>query len=228
MTVTAAPHTDPHMIDFVAQALSNPIIPAVGLAVAATVGALWLAAAWWAYRDAARRTGTPFAGLLAAAWIVVSSPFLLPLALAVYGLARPQQTAAEKRSTRLVVELVDQLEADGERCPSCRLDVDPTWLRCPSCATWLAQPCASCGGWSDRNLEICPLCGSEDRAAPAVDPLEPASVEPLQPVPVMDAPRKRRGRGSRRAAQEAQQDLRLPRRLSAMADAPSAVTARAR
>src|SRR5438093_5541204 len=133
------------MTDLVAQVLSNPVIPAIGLSVAATIAALWLAAAWWAYRDATRRAGSPFVGLLAAAWIVVSSPFLLPLALAVYGLARPQQTAAEWRSRRLAAELVDQLEAaEGTRCPTCRLAADPTWLRCPSCSTWLAQPCARC------------------------------------------------------------------------------------
>ncbi len=46
------------MTDLLAQALSSPIIPAIGLAVGATIVALWLAAAWWAYRDAARRAGS--------------------------------------------------------------------------------------------------------------------------------------------------------------------------
>ena len=207
------------MTDVLAQALSHPIIPVIGRAIATAVVALWLAAAWWAYRDAQRRAGMPFAGLLAAAWIIVSSPFLLPLALAVYGMARPQSTAAEHRSRRLVAELVDQLEAGGERCPGCQLEVDPTWLRCPSCATWLAQPCAECGGWSDRDLEICPLCGSEDRAAPLV--------EPLQPMPVMDVPRKKRGRISQRNPQATQHSPRQPRRAAAIANARPAVTARA-
>jgi hypothetical protein len=210
------------MADLVAQTLSNPIIPAIGLAVAATVGALWLAAAWWAYRDAARRAGSPFAGLLAAAWIVLSSPFLLPLALAVYGFARPQRTAAEHRSRRLVAELVDQLDAaDGERCPTCRLSLDPTWLRCPSCATWLAQPCAHCGGWSDRTLDICPWCGSEERDEP--------SVEQVEPVGAMGLPRKRRGRGSRRSVPAAAaRDQRKPRRVPVMGDVRPATSARTR
>ena len=205
------------MTDLLAEALSSPIIPTIGLAVGATVVALWLAAAWWAYRDAARRAGSPYVGLLASAWIVLSSPFLLPLSLAVYGMARPQHTAAEHRSRRLVAQLVDQLEAaDGERCPSCRSIIDPTWLRCPSCATWLAQPCSHCGAWSEHGLEICPWCGREGRDAPAV--------EQLQPVAVMAAPRKRRGRPSRRQASSSEpRDLRKPRRNAAMTDTRAAM-----
>jgi len=205
------------MTDLLAETLSSPIIPAIGLAVGATVLALWLAAAWWAYRDAARRAGSPYVGLLASAWIVLSSPFLLPLSLAVYAMARPQHTAAEHRSRRLVAQLVDQLEADdAERCPSCRLIVDPSWLRCPSCATWLAQPCSHCGGWSERGLEICPWCGSEGREAP--------SVVPLQPVGVVAQPRKRRARQSRRQAPAAEpRDIRQPRRVAALADPRAAL-----
>ena len=105
MAVRGAPHTDPTMSDVIAKALDNPIIPAIGLALAATAGALWVAAAWWAYRDATHRAGSSFVGLLAAGWIVASSPLLLPLSLAVYTLARPQHTAAENRSRRLVAEL---------------------------------------------------------------------------------------------------------------------------
>src|SRR5689334_14163385 len=102
------------MTDLLAQTLDNPIIPTIALGLAATVGALWLAAAWWAYRDASRRAGSSFAGLLAAAWVVLSSPFLLPLSLGVYTLARPQHSAAEKRSRRLIRELVDQLDGSAQ------------------------------------------------------------------------------------------------------------------
>ena len=125
------------MTDLVAKTLSNPLIPAAGLAIAATIGALWLAAAWWAYRDATRRAGSPFVGLLAAAWIVLSSPFLLPLALAVYSFARPQHTAAEHRSRRLITELVDQLDGSAApRCPTCGYKLVTHCIRC----TWLVCP----------------------------------------------------------------------------------------
>lgn len=164
------------MIDIVAKALDNPIFPAIGLGVASTVGALWVAAAWWAYRDASWRTGSSVLGMVAAGWIVLSTPLLLPLSLGVYTLARPQHTAAQGRSRRLVEELVAQLDAtDPGSCPGCRASIDAAWLRCPRCSTWLAQPCAHCGGWSDRDLSICPWCGSEERGAPAVEERRPAA-----------------------------------------------------
>ena len=222
MAVRAAAQTDQTMTDLVAKTLSNPLIPAAGLAIAATIGALWLAAAWWAYRDATRRAGSPFVGLLAAAWIVLSSPFLLPLALAVYGFARPQHTAAEHRSRRLIAELVDQLDASAApRCPTCGLDIDATWLRCPTCATWLAQPCAHCGGWSERDLESCPWCGSEERDAPVVE------MQATEPVTVA---RKRRGRPTRRkTAGAGARDPREPRRpIPVMVEGRAPVSARAR
>jgi RNA polymerase subunit RPABC4/transcription elongation factor Spt4 len=181
------------MTEILKQALDNPIFPAIGLALAATAGALWVAAAWWAYRDASWRTGSSILGLGAAAWIVVSSPLLLPLSLGVYVLARPQQTAAQGRSRRLVEELVAQLDtADAGSCPGCDAAIDPDWLRCPACSTWLAQPCAHCGGWSARDLAVCPWCGSEERGIPAV--------EERQPVAASAVPRKTRRRQTRRQA----------------------------
>lgn len=200
------------MSDVVTRALSDPIFPTIGLALAATVAALWLAAAWWAYRDATRRAGSPFVGLLAAAWIVVSSPFLLPFALAVYTFARPQHTAAEGRSRRLVEELAAQLEeAETVRCSYCQREVDGTWLRCPTCATWLAQPCSKCGGWSEPGLEICPWCGSEDRLEPAVEQLHPLP-EAVATPGTRTTPTKRRGRARESGPRDIDVDLGKPRR----------------
>jgi len=183
-------HTDPTMTDILNQVLDNPIFPAIGLAVAATVGALWVAAAWWAYRDASWRTGSSILGMAAAGWIVLSSPLLVPLSLGVYVLARPQHTAAQGRSRRLVQELVAQLDADPGTCPGCDARIDPDWLRCPACSTWLAQPCGHCGGWSARDLAVCPWCGSEERDAPAVEERKAAAA--------MGASRKSRRRQTRR------------------------------
>jgi hypothetical protein len=163
------------MIDAIDQAfsdvLADPAVSAIGGAIAVAGVALWVAAAWWAYCDATRRTGSVFAPLVAAGWIVVSTPLLMPLSLAVYALARPQQTAAQKRARRMAASLLDELgsPAEAQACPGCAAEVEPTWLRCPACTIWLAAPCVSCGGWSNRDLEACPWCGSEERAAPAVE-----------------------------------------------------------
>jgi hypothetical protein len=202
------------MTDIVGNVLSNPIFPAIGLALAGTGTALWIAGSWWAYHDASWRTGSTFLGLVAAGWIAVSSPLLLPLSLGVYALVRPQQTAAEGRSRRLAAALVDQLDAEAiSSCPMCTATVDRDWLRCPECATWISAPCSSCGGWSDRNLEICPWCGNEERDAPAV--------EDLRPVAAAGVVRKQRRKQQRRQPVGVLAfDSRQPRgRLEALLDA---------
>jgi hypothetical protein len=157
------------MPDLIAQTLSNPAVGAFGTAVAVAVVALWLAGAWWAYADAARRAESSLAGFVAAGWIILSTPLLLPLSLAVYGFSRPQVAAADRRTRALAYELA--AAPDRATCATCAEFVDDSWLRCPTCTSWLAAPCSGCGGWSDASLELCPWCGSEERADPYVESL---------------------------------------------------------
>jgi hypothetical protein len=162
--------------DAFADFLSDPMVTAIGGAIGAALVALWIAAAWWAYTDAGRRTESTVAALVAAGWIIVSTPFLVPFSVAVYSLARPQQTAADSRARHLAGALVDEMEASvAGACRACGVEVEPGWLRCPRCTTWLALPCSGCGTWSEPALDACPFCGSEDRDDPAVVPLEPAA-----------------------------------------------------
>jgi hypothetical protein len=157
----------------IADFLASPTVSAVGLALGVALVALWLAAAWWAYTDAARRTESTLAALVVAGWIVVSTPLLMPFALGIYSLLRPQVTAAEGRTRNLAAELVDEMgDSAAGSCPVCRLPMDPGWLRCPRCTTWLAVPCAGCGSWSEPAMAVCPFCGSEERAEPTVEALD--------------------------------------------------------
>ena len=155
------------MTDLVAQTLSNPAIGAFGTAVAMAGVALWLAGAWWAYADAARRAESSLVGFVAAGWIILSTPLLLPLSLAVYAFARPQVTAADRRTLALAHELATAPESPT--CAACAQPVDDSWLRCPTCSSWLAAPCSHCGRWSDASLQLCPWCGGEEREAPSVE-----------------------------------------------------------
>jgi hypothetical protein len=157
------------MSELIAQTLNDPALGAVGTAVVLAVIALWLAGAWWAYADAARRTESSLAGFVAAGWIILSTPLLLPLSLAAYAFARPQVAAADRRTRQLALELA--MTPALPACPACAEAIEPTWLRCPSCSTWLAAPCAHCGAWSEAGLEICPMCGSETREQPFVQGL---------------------------------------------------------
>jgi hypothetical protein len=154
------------MSDLIAQTLANPAIGAFGTAVVLAVIALWLAGAWWAYADASRRAESSLAGFVAAGWIILSTPLLLPLSLAVYAFSRPQVTAADRRTRALAYELA--MAPERPACATCAAPVEDAWLRCPSCTSWLAAPCSDCGGWSDASLQLCPWCGGEERDAPYV------------------------------------------------------------
>jgi hypothetical protein len=162
------------MPDLIAQVLADPAVGALGTAVAMAAVALWLAGAWWAYADASRRAASSLAGFVAAGWIILSTPLMLPLSLAVYAFARPQVTAADRRTRALAKELA--MTPERPVCATCAEPVDATWLRCPSCTSWLAAPCSDCGGWSDASLSLCPWCGGEERDEPVVEsPTEVAS-----------------------------------------------------
>ncbi len=165
--------------------LANPIVGSVGAAIAIAGVALWLAAAWWAWQDATRRTESTLVAFMAAAWIIISTPLLLPFSLAVYAVARPAVTAAEHRAEALVAALRADDAADSS-CPACASRIDQGWVRCPQCTTWLAAPCTSCGEWSPAGLELCPFCGREGHAGPAVEDVaavgRPVGTERSRPV----------------------------------------------
>ena len=169
------------MSDFIAQVLADPAVTAFATAVGAAAIALWMAAAWWAYADATRRTESTLAGYIAAGWVILSTPLMLPLSLAVYVFTRPQVAVGDRRVRSLIAEL--GATADDQRCPTCGSDIEVAWLRCPTCATWLASPCAACSRWSDVSLELCPWCGDEGREQPLVPQLNPGLV-PTNLVPV--------------------------------------------
>lgn len=188
--------------DIFAEVLSNPLVSTGITLLGIVLLALWLAAAWWAYQDAARRSESTLVAFIAAGWIIISSPLMLPVALAIYSFARPQVTAADRRARYLAREL--GAVVDGPGCPNCQIAIESSWLRCPTCSVWLAAPCRSCGVWSASDLDACPYCGSEENAAPAFEP-DGAPALPVAPgVPVyagfpigtglpstVDAPRRR-------------------------------------
>ena len=184
---------------------TNQTAGAVLIAIAGAVLGLWIAAAWWAYADLSRRVRAEPLRLLAPAWILVSSPLLLPLSLAAYLLVRPQETVAERRSREILGALAPTL--DPATCPGCEDRVEEGWRRCPSCATWLGAPCSRCGRWSAIELQLCPYCAIDWAIPDAEAPVAPGlvTVATEAPVPTVDLRRARRGRArdDRRAGRAA-------------------------
>ncbi|HET9435869.1 MAG TPA: hypothetical protein VFO50_03365, partial [Candidatus Limnocylindrales bacterium] len=65
---------------------------------------LWLAAAYWAFRDMQLRTENPIVPYLASAFIVVFTPVLFPLAVFAYRIVRPQERIGEIYERNLAEE----------------------------------------------------------------------------------------------------------------------------
>ena len=194
------------MQDVVGQLLGSPAVTTAVSLLAVGGVALWLAAAWWTYQDMQRRTTSEVAALGAVAWILLSTPALLPLSLPIYLLARPQRTVAQGRSTELALALQAELSAELT-CPGCggRLG-DEDWRRCPTCSTWLATECDACGRWSSVRLDICPWCAVDRPALGPAGVLIGAPAPVLRPVPVEDVSPVRE-----RPVPERQREARRPR-----------------
>jgi RNA polymerase subunit RPABC4/transcription elongation factor Spt4 len=122
---------------------------------------LWIAAAYWAFRDMQGRTDNPLAPYLAAAFIIVFSPILFPLAVFTYRIVRPQERIGEVYERNLAEEaMLAEIEAIPH-CPSCERRVDPAWLICPTCRTRLNRVCPNCTRLVGLDWSLCAWCGRE-------------------------------------------------------------------
>src|SRR5262245_62219368 len=67
----------------------NPVVK-LGLQLAVIYWILlWLAASYWAFRDMQSRSDNPLAPYLAAAFVIILTPILFPLAVFTYRIVRP-------------------------------------------------------------------------------------------------------------------------------------------
>jgi len=133
----------------------------VGLgAVLVYVGALWLALAFYVWRDARRRSQSPtFVGL--AALLGFFPPFLGPL---IYFVLRPPRTLEEERARELEEQALLEPVYDSvvtRPCPTCGRDIEQDFIICPYCRTQFARRCENCDhnlrlGWS-----VCPYCAAD-------------------------------------------------------------------
>jgi RNA polymerase subunit RPABC4/transcription elongation factor Spt4 len=134
---------------------------------------LWLAAAYWAYRDMQLRTENPILPYLAASLIILFTPVFFPLAIFVYRIVRPQERIGEVYE-RTVAEEALQAEIDAVRsCPTCARRIDDEWVICPTCRTRLNRVCPNCSRLVGLGWSLCAWCGRdfERREAPAMQPL---------------------------------------------------------
>ena len=174
----------------------NPIVQFALQALVVYFVILWLAAAYWAFRDMQQRSENPILPYLAAALIVLFTPLLFVFGIIVYRIVRPHEKIGEVYERNLAEEaLLAEVEAI-KTCPQCRRRVNDEWIICPTCRTQLSRVCANCGRLVGLDWALCAWCGRDfERAdlaayAPIATPLPARVMRPRR----ASSPRPRRRR----------------------------------
>ncbi len=164
--------------------LSNPYVQLAGRAILLYLVLLWLASAYWAYRDLQSRTANPIAPYLAAVFIILFTPFLFVFGILLYRLIRPHETVEEANEGALAQEAMLR-EMQTQHCQTCGRRVEADWLICPYCRGRLRTLCPACNRIYELDWQVCAWCGIDPRALgmPVTMPTAvPAGPEPI-PVP---------------------------------------------
>jgi len=163
----------------------NPIIQLALRAAAIYIVVLWLASAYWAFRDLQHRTNNPVLPYVAATLIVLFTPIFFLLGVIIYKLVRPAERIGEVSERQLAEEALLAEVESIRSCPTCHRRVHEEWIICPICRTRLNRVCPNCGKLVGLDWSLCAWCGKdfERREAAAVGALPPA------PEPATIAPR---------------------------------------
>ena len=122
---------------------------------------LWLATAYWAFRDMQLRSENPVLPYLAAALIVLFTPVLFLFGVIVYRIVRPHEKIGEVYERNLAEEaLLAEVEA-VKTCPACHKRIHDEWIICPNCRTRLNRVCATCGRLVGLDWSLCAWCGRD-------------------------------------------------------------------
>jgi RNA polymerase subunit RPABC4/transcription elongation factor Spt4 len=162
------------IFDGIGSIFDSPVVQFSLRAIAIYFIVLWLAAAYWAFRDLQARTDNPIAPYLAAAFLIVATPLLFPFAIIVYRIVRPQERLGEVYERNLAEEaLLAEVEAI-HHCPGCNRRVNDEWIICPTCRTRLNRVCPNCSRLVGLDWTLCAWCGKDFERREI-----PAALEPL-------------------------------------------------
>jgi hypothetical protein len=118
----------------------------------------WIALAFWAYRDARRRSDSPWLAVFALAVNVL--PYL---GLLLYVVLRPPRTMDEERALLLEEQALTEGPAEviSRPCPTCGREIELDFVICPYCRTQFARRCRACQRWLRLGWRVCPYCAEE-------------------------------------------------------------------
>jgi RNA polymerase subunit RPABC4/transcription elongation factor Spt4 len=115
---------------------------------------LWLALAFWVFKDAKRRLSDPI--LIA---VSVATALVFPYVGAlVYAILRPPEYLDDVRERELEIRAMERRLGPDLRCPFCRHDVEASFLVCPNCANRLKTACRRCNSPLEPDWRVCPYC----------------------------------------------------------------------
>jgi RNA polymerase subunit RPABC4/transcription elongation factor Spt4 len=130
---------------------------------------LWLATAYWAFRDMQQRSDNAILPYLAAAGIILFTPLFFVFAYWIYKVVRPHEKIGEVWERNLAEEALLAEVESIHHCPGCERRIDDEWIICPSCRTRLKRVCPNCSRLVGMDWSLCAWCGKdfERREVPA-------------------------------------------------------------
>lgn len=131
---------------------------------------VWLAAAFWVFRDSHARTTNPVAPYVAAALVLAFSPLLFPFGLVLYRIVRPAERLTEREDRELTRAALVADAAEVASCPGCGRTTAADWLVCPTCGTRLSRRCPTCERGVALDWAICAWCAAELQPEPGIVP----------------------------------------------------------
>ena len=138
-----------------------PIIQFGLRAIAAYIVIIWIATAYWAFRDMQTRSDNPILPYVAASLIILFTPVLFVFAALIYRLIRPHEKIGEATERSLAEEaLLNEVDA-VPHCPICARRVGEQWLICPTCRTRLNRVCPNCNRLVGLDWSLCAWCGRD-------------------------------------------------------------------
>jgi RNA polymerase subunit RPABC4/transcription elongation factor Spt4 len=175
--------------DALAGFFSSAIVQLALQAIAIYLIILWLAGAYWAFRDMQQRNENPILPYVAASFIILFTPIFFPLAIFVYKIIRPHEKIGETYERNLAEEaLLAEVEAI-KSCPTCARRVNEEWIICPTCRTRLNRVCPNCSRLVGLDWSLCAWCGKDfERPAGALASSSGGRPAPITPLPAADDP----------------------------------------
>jgi RNA polymerase subunit RPABC4/transcription elongation factor Spt4 len=163
----------------------SPVVQFVLYSILVYLVVLWLASAYWVFRDMQQRTENAILPYAAASLVIVFLP-VFPLAIFVYKIVRPHEKIGEVYERNLAEEALLAEVESIRSCPTCARRVNDEWIICPTCRTRLNRVCPNCSRLVGLDWSLCAWCGKDfERAAPALTSSGSRTV-PITPLPAGD------------------------------------------